>query len=92
MMSHSHRRRQRLTSLRANVISKITASSPDGASASEKDLGGALHTLQDFYAHSNWVELGNAGIDSRRQISLRRLAAFSHHLPVQRWDAGRQRT
>jgi hypothetical protein len=54
----------RLTSLRANVISKITASSPDGASA-RKDLGGALHTLQDFYAHSNWVELGNAGIDSR---------------------------
>ena len=22
-------------------------------------LGGALHTLQDFYSHSNWVELGN---------------------------------
>src|SRR5262249_39747027 len=54
----------RLTSLKASVISKITASSPDGASA-RKDLGGALHTLQDFYAHSNWVELGNSGIDSR---------------------------
>ena len=23
-------------------------------------LGQALHTLQDFYAHSNWVELGNS--------------------------------
>src|SRR5215831_8685851 len=54
----------RLTSLKASVISKITASNPDGAAA-RKDLGGALHTLQDFYAHSNHVELGNAGIDTR---------------------------
>src|SRR5260370_16208792 len=41
----------RLTSLKASVISKITASNPDGAAA-RKDLGGAMHTLQDFYAHS----------------------------------------
>jgi hypothetical protein len=26
-------------------------------------LGKALHTLQDFYAHSNWVELGNKNIN-----------------------------
>lgn len=26
-------------------------------------LGQALHTLQDFYAHSNWVELGNVTIN-----------------------------
>lgn len=30
-----------------------------------KLLGGALHTLQDFYAHTNWVELGHPGIDER---------------------------
>lgn len=24
-------------------------------------LGSALHTIQDFYAHSNWVDLGNGG-------------------------------
>ncbi|HEV2862907.1 MAG TPA: proprotein convertase P-domain-containing protein [Pyrinomonadaceae bacterium] len=24
-------------------------------------LGQALHTLQDFYSHSNWIELGNTG-------------------------------
>ncbi|XP_051569459.1 von Willebrand factor A domain-containing protein 7-like [Myxocyprinus asiaticus] len=24
-----------------------------------KALGGILHTLQDFYSHSNWIELGN---------------------------------
>jgi subtilisin-like proprotein convertase family protein len=28
-------------------------------------LGQALHTLQDFYSHSNWVELGNTGAFDR---------------------------
>ncbi|KAM9788508.1 von Willebrand factor A domain-containing protein 7-like [Neosynchiropus ocellatus] len=27
--------------------------------AARKDLGALLHSLQDFYSHSNWVELGN---------------------------------
>ncbi len=55
----------RLLNLKEGIISKITASSPDGESA-RRDLGGALHTLQDFYAHSNWVELGNIiDIDDR---------------------------
>ncbi|ETE66540.1 Protein G7c, partial [Ophiophagus hannah] len=27
-----------------------------------KKLGQLLHSLQDFYSHSNWVELGNEGI------------------------------
>lgn len=31
------------------------------AQAARADLGGALHTIQDFYAHSNWIELGNTG-------------------------------
>ncbi|MGZ8845200.1 MAG: HET-C-related protein [Pyrinomonadaceae bacterium] len=31
---------------------------PDLASA-RYYLGQALHTLQDFYSHSNWIELGN---------------------------------
>ncbi|MEH2073509.1 MAG: VWD domain-containing protein [Nostoc sp.] len=30
-----------------------------------KYLGQALHTLQDFYAHTNWVELGFDEIDTR---------------------------
>ncbi|MBE8988348.1 hypothetical protein [Nostoc sp. LEGE 12450] len=54
----------RLVGLKQSIIAKITSSSPDGASA-RKDLGGALHTLQDFYAHTNWVELGNTVIDTR---------------------------
>jgi len=27
-----------------------------------KAFGGALHILQDFYTHSNWIELGNPGL------------------------------
>ncbi len=31
------------------------------ASGARKRLGQALHTLQDFYSHSNWIELGHTG-------------------------------
>jgi von Willebrand factor A domain-containing protein 7 len=49
---------QRLIDLRQRVIDSVTASSPNGARARQA-LGEALHLVQDFYAHSNWVELGN---------------------------------
>jgi hypothetical protein len=51
---------QRLVDLKGSVIGKITASTPSGQKARE-DLGTALHTLQDFYAHSNWIETGRGG-------------------------------
>jgi hypothetical protein len=38
------------------VITLLSQGNPSGARIS---LGAALHTIQDFYAHSNWVELGN---------------------------------
>lgn len=34
----------------------------DNVEAAREALGRALHTLQDFYSHSNWIELGNAGV------------------------------
>lgn len=51
---------QRMIDLRDSVVSRITASTPNGQKARE-DLGTALHTLQDFYAHSNWIESGRGG-------------------------------
>ncbi len=33
----------------------------DDAATARKHLGSALHTIQDFYSHSNWIELGNGG-------------------------------
>jgi hypothetical protein len=31
-------------------------------------LGQLLHTLQDFYSHSNWIELGKTEINERLGI------------------------
>ncbi|AEV85004.1 Protein G7c [Actinoplanes sp. SE50] len=45
---------------RAALLAALTAG--DGAAARGR-LGTALHPIQDFYAHSNWVELGNRGPD-----------------------------
>ncbi|KAM4547258.1 von Willebrand factor A domain-containing protein 7-like [Fundulus diaphanus] len=40
-------------------------------------LGRLLHTLQDFYSHSNWVELGNTSPNSDliRNTSIKNIAA-----------------
>jgi von Willebrand factor A domain-containing protein 7 len=46
----------RIIALRARVIDRLAADDADGA---RDALGQALHTVQDFYSHSNWVELGN---------------------------------
>jgi hypothetical protein len=53
----------RLRDIKTQIITKLTAEPPNGDEA-RKLLGQALHTLQDFYAHSNWVELGNSGINT----------------------------
>lgn len=50
---------KRVMDLKERVISKVTAQEPESTSA-RNDLGTALHTIQDFYAHSNWVELGHS--------------------------------
>src|SRR5438093_996905 len=49
----------RLVQSKTAVIN-LLKNSKDG-SAARAALGGALHTLQDFYSHSDWVELGNSG-------------------------------
>uniref|UniRef100_UPI00398F7363 von Willebrand factor A domain-containing protein 7-like n=1 Tax=Pristiophorus japonicus TaxID=55135 RepID=UPI00398F7363 len=44
-----------LLSLKGRVIRNILQSRYHAAL---KDMGTMLHTLQDFYSHSNWIELG----------------------------------
>ncbi len=51
----------RVVELRAQVIAGVQA---DDASSARIALGSALHGIQDFYSHSNWVELGNRGPSS----------------------------
>jgi hypothetical protein len=38
------------------------AASPESDAEAIRKLGRALHAVQDFYAHSNWVELGAEGL------------------------------
>jgi len=52
---------QRLIGLRQDIISLVTSPQRDGFTARQR-VGQALHTIQDFYAHSNWVERGNSAI------------------------------
>ncbi|KAK0719161.1 hypothetical protein B0H67DRAFT_442029, partial [Lasiosphaeris hirsuta] len=40
-------------------IKAALSSSPLDVKLARSELGSALHTLQDFYSHSNWIELGN---------------------------------
>ena len=49
----------RLVMIRENVVSSIRMKNFDMA---RRDAGRLLHTLQDFYSHSNWVENGNSDI------------------------------
>jgi len=48
----------RLATLKQNIVDALR-SDPINATGARENLGSALHTIQDFYSHSNWVELGN---------------------------------
>jgi hypothetical protein len=55
---------KRLIELKQEIVKKLQQSTPNGAGA-RQDLGAALHTLQDFYSHSNWVELKYPNLETR---------------------------
>jgi hypothetical protein len=94
----------RLKTLKQGVVNALLAVKPtedcncspkdddnnaEAGKAARKLLGQALHSLQDFYAHTNWVELGFRGaeIDTRlgRSIVPNPPAGFS---PAQSGDPG----
>lgn len=50
---------QRIIDIKATVIGLLASSSPDGAGA-RRQVGRALHTLQDFFAHSNWINISTS--------------------------------
>ena len=65
----------RAIALRESVIMALQRNDAEGARTA---LGEALHTIQDFYSHTNWVELGNTAPHQglgRPGNSLNRLAA-----------------
>jgi hypothetical protein len=48
-----------LNTNRTNVINSVKTE-PRNGNAARRSLGRALHGIQDFYSHSNWVEQGKA--------------------------------
>lgn len=56
----------RLIDKKSEVIDELMANNLMGA---RNLLGRALHTLQDFYSHSNWVELGQTEISQNLGIT-----------------------
>ena len=46
----------RLTDIKKGIEDSL---STDDAQSARQQLGAALHSIQDFYSHSNWLELGN---------------------------------
>ena len=54
--------RDRITTLKGQAIQALQGL--NNAALARHRIGEALHTIQDFYAHSNWVELGNTAPNS----------------------------
>jgi hypothetical protein len=46
---------KRLVDFKASIINILSSTTSPDVSVARQELGRALHTLQDFYAHSNWV-------------------------------------
>jgi von Willebrand factor A domain-containing protein 7 len=53
----------RLVTLKEQILARLRESPPRGDQARTL-LGQALHTIQDFYSHSNFVEMGRSGFES----------------------------
>lgn len=46
---------QRLVDIKKSIIYILSSTTSPDVIKARQELGKALHTLQDFYAHSNWV-------------------------------------
>ncbi|CAF3416769.1 unnamed protein product [Rotaria socialis] len=53
---------RRILQFRGRIINAISNTSQDLSNARDL-LGQLLHTLQDFYSHSNWIEMGKTDIN-----------------------------
>ncbi|CAF2841610.1 unnamed protein product [Rotaria sp. Silwood2] len=54
---------RRILQLRQTVVNDARTTSKNLTNA-RQSLGRLLHTLQDFYSHSNWVEMGKTNINN----------------------------
>lgn len=54
----------RIRDIRQSIIDNLKDDATRNGAEARRQLGRALHTLQDFYSHSNWIELGNGAPSS----------------------------
>ena len=54
----------RILRLKEAIIENLSSPSPGGFAA-RANLGKALHTIEDFYAHSTWVQIKGIGINPK---------------------------
>lgn len=60
---------ERVKTLKEEVITLVTkAKDNNDLCKARQQVGRALHTVQDFYSHSNWVELGHSSPDINTKI------------------------
>ncbi|MFT7722871.1 MAG: VWA domain-containing protein [Roseateles sp.] len=54
---------RRIIEIKTRVIALLSRETPDGDGA-RREIGRALHTLQDFFSHSNWINIsgGDPGL------------------------------
>lgn len=55
---------QNLVTLKGQILDLLRRPQPEGKAA-RIALGRAFHGIQDFYSHSNWVEMGREHIETR---------------------------
>ncbi|CAF4786367.1 unnamed protein product [Rotaria sp. Silwood1] len=55
---------RRILKLKQKILNDVRDTNKDLTNAREL-LGKLLHTLQDFYSHSNWIEMGKTTINDR---------------------------
>ena len=54
----------RILRLKETIIANITSPSPAGTAA-RAQLGQALHTIEDYYAHTTWVQIKGTAINPK---------------------------
>ena len=59
----------RINSIKKAIIDNLKNDSTRNGAGARKEIGRALHTLQDFYSHSNWINVGG-GVNPDIGLSL----------------------
>lgn len=57
----------RIIAIKNEVVALLTTTNPDGTTA-RREVGRALHTLQDFFAHSNWINISSGSLSPSTDV------------------------